>query len=214
VPDYSSSAEKRAFLAQNVEREGRRNALNTVDWTQLIPDERHTWLVPKHAGEFEEFIPIGTKEAKRATQKSAQAIFKDYSNGVKTNSDAYVYNFDRDFLMEQAQIMVDDYRNQLGRWLVEGQPKQLEHLLRVDETILKWIRNTKRNLLRGTKVEFDAGKIRNSLYRPFSKRFYYFERVFNEDIYGLPRIFPTHATEQENRVVFRCGIERVLASNN
>jgi predicted helicase len=45
--------------------QGRHNALNTVQWSQLTPNTRHTWLVPQDEASFERGIPIGTREAKR-----------------------------------------------------------------------------------------------------------------------------------------------------
>jgi predicted helicase len=202
VPEFWRKEEKLAYLTRMVELEGKHNSLNTVAWQELKPDARHTWLVPTHAEEFETFMPMGSKEAKRAAGRNIEVIFRSYSNGVKTNSDNYLYDFSSQALFARCQRIVDDYRAQLGRWFIEGQPKQLEGFLKVDETVHKWIRNTKRTLLRGTKVQFDESKIRLSLYRPFTKRYYYFERAFNEDIYQFPRIFPTPGTEQENRVIW------------
>ena len=97
--------------------------------------------------------------------------------------------------------MVDDYNAQVDRWKRSGAPKTIEGFIKVDETRLKWIRNTKRNLLRGKYVEFEESKIRRAIYRPFSTQFYFFERIFNEDIYQVPHFFPTPEEEKENRVI-------------
>jgi predicted helicase len=44
------------------------------------------------------------------------------------------------------------------------------------------------------------------LYRPFTKKFYYFERIFNEDLYHYPKLFPTPETELENQVISLHGL--------
>ncbi|MBZ0281175.1 MAG: N-6 DNA methylase [Anaerolineae bacterium] len=207
VPEFWTRAEKLAFLADHVERKGRENALNTVEWTELTADNRNTWLVPENADQFDAFIPIGSREAKSA-KGQVEAIFKTYSRGIATNADNYIFDFDRTSLIKRMQHIVHDYRVHLGRWLVEGQPKSIDGFLRVDEKVHKWIRNTKRTLLRGQKVEFDERKIRLALYRPFTKRNYYFERVFNEDTYQFPRIFPISETERENQVIIVGGYGR------
>jgi len=97
--------------------------------------------------------------------------------------------------------MVEAYDAELARWKQAKCPEDVESFIRVDPRVLKWIRRTKKSLARGLKIEFDAGKIRNSLYRPFTHRFQYFERVFNEDVYQFPEFFPTVATERENRAL-------------
>jgi predicted helicase len=71
----------------------------------------------------------------------------------------------------------------------------------VDKKILKWVRNTKRVLLRGNYITFNEISIRKGLYRPFTKRFYFFERAFNEDVYRFPTIFPTLVSETENCII-------------
>ncbi|WP_375617208.1 type ISP restriction/modification enzyme, partial [Bartonella sp. AP58NXGY] len=44
-----------------------------------------------------------------------------------------------------------------------------------------------------------------SLYRPFSKQWLYYNRTFNEVIYQMPRIFPTNQAV-ENKVIQITGI--------
>jgi predicted helicase len=97
--------------------------------------------------------------------------------------------------------MVENYSSEQDRWIRKGEPKELEKFLNVNEKILKWIRHTKRSLLRGEKAEFDNTKIRSSLYRPFCKQFFYFEKIFNEDIYRFPHIFQIIENEAENMVI-------------
>jgi predicted helicase len=171
-----------------------------LDCQSIQPDNKHTWLTEGLHSEFDEFLPLGSKEAKRAKEADG-VIFKSYSRGIATNGDAYVYNSNLQFLMQLAQNMVENYQSEQNRWQASGQPKPLEDFLQVDESRLKWIRNTKRHLMRGNQVTFNDEKIRISLYRPFYKQYYYFERIFNEDIYQIPKIFPTAETENENRLI-------------
>ncbi len=172
-----------------------------VEWQELTPDEKHNWLTEGMQEEFETFITLGSKETKSSKGK-AEAVFGTFSNGVKSNNDAYVYSFDEEILKQRAKQMVDDYNSEVDRWKRKGAPKNIEGFIKVDESRLKWIRNTKRNLLRGKYVEFDESKIRKAIYRPFCKRFYYFERIFNEDIYHVPSFFPTPEPEKENQLIW------------
>jgi predicted helicase len=172
-----------------------------VEWQIITPNKKHTWLTEGLHSEFDEFLPLGSKETKAEKGITEGVIFKIYSRGIATNGDAYVYNSNFQFIIRLAQNMVENYQSEQNRWQESGQPKPLEDFLQVDESCLKWIRNTKRNLMRGNQVTFNEEKICISLYRPFYRQFYYFERIFNEDIYQFPKIFPTPDTENENMVI-------------
>ena len=148
---------------------------------------------------FDDLFPIGSKEAKRSIAN--HAVFRTYCRGACSNSDAYVYGFNRDDLVTRAEAMVENYNAELARWLKKGRPKKLDAFLNVDEAILKWVRHTKKTLLRGQELHFDPSKIRVGLYRPFCKMHYYFEGAFNEDLYQLPAIFPNEKAEHENRAI-------------
>ena len=211
VPEDWRKEEKLSQLAKKQD-------IETVEWQTLQPDDNHTWLVPAHADEFGTFLSLGSKEAKAGKDKSGKTIFKTYSLGVCTNSDTYVYGFNRLSLIERAKNMVENFNAELDRWKRNGEPKDLKAFLRVNEAVLKWIRNTKRVFLRGNYVDFDPASIRTSLYRPFTKRSLFFSRTFNEDTYRLPYILPTISTETENEVVIIGGYGRkafaVLLSNS
>jgi predicted helicase len=172
-----------------------------IEWETIVPDKKHTWLTEGLHSEFDNFMPLGTKKTKAAKMEVEGVIFKIFSRGVCSNGDAYVCNWSSAKLVEIAQGMVENYSSERDRWIRKGQPKEIEGFLNIDEKVLKWIRHTKKSLSRGKEIVFNEEKIRHSLYRPFSKRFYYFERIFNEDVYHFPKIFPTAKTEIENCVI-------------
>jgi len=172
-----------------------------VRWRALKADEHHTWIVAEHGTEYARFLPMGSKAGKASTGCAAECLFKVYGRGAATNSDAYVYDFDASRLAERAAGMVEEFNSELDRWKRAGKPESLEGILRVDEQVCKWIRNTKRTLLRGHYLRFDDSRIRVAQYRPFTRRFYYFERAFSEDTYRLPSMFPPAELENENTVI-------------
>lgn len=47
-----------------------------VEWTELTPDARHTWLTDGLFPEFEKFLPLATKEGKTSKKKT----FKVFSS--------------------------------------------------------------------------------------------------------------------------------------
>jgi predicted helicase len=194
VPDDWRREEKLNWL-------WRSRSLKGVEWQVLEPDTHGNWLATENGMEFSEYLSIGSKEAKSSGSTEADSIFRTYGRGVATNCDRHVYSFDYNALMEHASRMVENYNSELDRWKRKGQPANLEEFLEVDERAHKWIRNTKRTLLRGHYAEFADCKIRHALYRPFTNVFYYFDRFFNEDTYLFPQFFPTPETERENRAI-------------
>jgi predicted helicase len=195
IDDYLKSRQKKEFLID-------KQSFVNVNFEKRVPTKNHIWLNKGIREDFEDFIPIGSKKAKRAKKKEEiQTIFKIYGRGVCSNGDAYVYNFNEEKLKDIAKGMVEDYNSQRDRWIREGQPKDLRNFLDIDEKVLKWIRHTKRSLKRGLEATFDEEKIRTAIYRPFCKKYYYFERIFNEDLYRIPKFFPTSESEKYNRVI-------------
>jgi predicted helicase len=56
-------------------------------------------------------------------------------------------------------------------------------------------------LERGKYAQFEQNKIRVALYRPFCKKYLFFDRILNEAVYVFPSIFPTPASETENKTI-------------
>jgi predicted helicase len=130
-----------------------------------------------------------------------EAVFKSYCRGVATNADTYVYDHDRERLKARAERMVEDFNAQLDRWRRKGQPEDLDGFLRIDEKVHKWVRKTKRVLLRGKHLTFDEGTLRRAQYRPFTRLWHFFDPSFNEDLYRFPSFLPRPGSEDENLVI-------------
>ncbi len=173
-----------------------------VAWQPIEPDARHAWLTEGLAPEFETFIPMGTKAAKAARGTGLATIFKTYSNGAKTNRDAWVYNFNRDALTENISRMIENYNAEVARWTQRtNREATVDNFVVYDDTKIKWSRDLKAKLKRGTVAKYEDHKLRTSLYRPFTKSHLYFDRTMSDRVSLFPSIFPTLETEAENRVI-------------
>ena len=94
--------------------------------------------------EFDTFVPMGSKEAKAVKGEAVDAIFKTYSNGVKTNRDAWVNNFNRDALAENMSRMIETYNTEVARWEQQGnRDADLDDFVVSDDTKIKWSRDLK-----------------------------------------------------------------------
>ena len=199
--DWKATRQEKFNLIENA------GSTNRIKWKELMPDKNHTWLTEGLHAEFETFVPMGTKEAKAARGKAADVIFKTYSNGVKTNRDAWAYNFNRDMLVENMDGMIDTYNGQVFKWEHrENRDANVDAFVAYDNAQISWSRDLKSDLKRGRIAEYTEGKVRNSLYRPFTKLNLFFDRVMNEEVYVFPSIFPIPEIETENRVICVSGL--------
>ena len=178
-----------------------------IEWKSITPGQRYTWLTEGLHAEFETFIPMGTKEAKAAKGEAVDVIFKSYSLGVSTNRDAWVYNFNRNALVENMNRLIGTYNAEVDRWKRrENRDASVDDFVVSDDAKIKWSRDLKLDLKRGRIAEYAEDKVRNSLYRPFTKLNLFLDRVMNEEVYVFPSIFPIPEIEQKNRVICVSGI--------
>jgi len=172
-----------------------------LDCQSIQPDKKYTWLTEGLHSEFDDFLPLGTKEAKKGKEVE-NIIFRLYSSAVKTNRDAWTYNFNQEVLANNMQRTIDTYNKQVKQWVKKNNKEsKIDHFVLYDDTQISWGESLKANLKRGKFAEFSQEKIRISLYRPFIKSNLFFDRIFNERVYVFPSIFPTPTTENENLVI-------------
>ncbi len=190
VPEFWRKTDKLAFLKE-------KENISRIDWLELQPDERHSWLIEGLHSEFATFLPIGSKDGKatRIGGVEVQAIFKNYSQGVQTGRDNWMYDFDGEKLAVKARSMIEIYNAELSRWLRAGSPKDIDNFVINDERKIKWSSRLKECFSRKVETSFEALSIRKSLYRPFTRQFLYFDHIMTHRQGMLPIIFPTFLSE-------------------
>lgn len=181
-------------------------SIRGLKFKKLTPDARHTWLIPKHAAEWDTFTATGTKTDKASDSRSPSTIFKTYSNGVKTNRDDVVYDFDADALMARVRQFIEAYNYEVDRYKRAGKPSDVDNF--VNYEVVKWDSTLKGHLKHTRYAEYRPDAVRKSLYRPFTMRNLYFERLLINSIHLQHYFFPTPDTERENRVIVTSDIGR------
>ena len=212
VPEFWNRLEKLSFLSQ-------KGCITDIEWLELQPDKKHTWLTSGLHPEFVTFLPIGTKETKDAIGEDADAIFKLYSLGVVTSRDEWAYNFSRQDLTKNMQLLIRNYNSEVSRWSQEGSSTiSIDDFVNNSPAFLKWTDRLKESLHKQQILRFDTNKIRISLYRPFCKQFLYFDQLLNQRRYQQHLIFPASTAELENTVIivsdhgFRSAFSTLVAS--
>ncbi len=185
-------AEKLDWLAKHA-------GISEVKWRKIDPDPDDAWLAPANGVEFARFLPIGSKEGRSAEWNKALTLFQEYGLGVATHRDKVVYDFDRPTLVQRVKEFIDAYNGEVDRYRRAGGKADLDTFVRYDKIV--WDRDLKKDLARGRYAEFADDKIRHALYHPFTKRFLFFDRIINAEVYTFPKIMPTAKAEAENRMV-------------
>ncbi|PDW29521.1 DEAD/DEAH box helicase [Helicobacter pylori] len=195
VEDYLKREAKLNWLA------GFEN-LDSVPFKEIVPNDKGDWINQRE-DTFEKLIPL-----KRDPKlKIFNTIFDLNSNGVATNRDPWVYNFSPNALMQSVQKCIDTYNADLKRFnevfresfkqrakgvKSDKLHKQLnDKEITTDKTKIAWVQNLKTQLIKGKKLDdFSQEKISVSLYRPFNKQYFYYERELAWSFYSMKKIFP------------------------
>ena len=153
------------------------NGMSTQnDWTQIIPDQFNDWLNQRDPN-FDTYLSMGDKK-----DKSAVVIFENYSGGLKTARDTWCYNSSKSSLKKQMERMIDFYESEFGK---------NKHELDRDVTKIAWSGDLILRLEREIKSPFSEHNVILALYRPYTKQHLYFDKVFNERTYQIPKIIPS-----------------------
>ena len=131
---------------------------SNVKWATVEPDASNQWLTKGIQKDYGEFLLLG------AGGGSEGSVFDAFSNGLKTNRDAWTYNFDRIQLIANARNTIEFYNLEVDRWKRSGQEvESLDGFVRHDESRISWSRDLKQDLRRERFAEFDEGKVRRAL---------------------------------------------------
>ena len=167
IGDYLTTEQKLDIIEKYI------TIKNIKDLKNLIHDKHHDW-VDQRIIEFEKYTAIGSKDVK--LNKNNNTIFKLYSLGVSTNRDAWTYNSSKDTISYNMKKTIA-YCNK----------QDLKNPI-MDDKEVSW--SSGLDILKKIKPKFSKEKIRMSMYRPFFKQYLYYDEIFNERQYQIPKIFP------------------------
>jgi predicted helicase len=153
----------------------------------LEPDENNDWI-NQGDKKFSEFIPIATKKFSKEI-----SLFSNYSHGIKTQRDAWCYNFSKNYLVKNSEKMVKFFNENVEKYNGLG-PNEIKKLVSYDRKKISWTRKLFGYISKGQYARFDNLEIKTSLYRPFTKTNLYASRSFNEEQGKTANIFPSPNT--------------------
>ncbi len=198
--------------------------LDLVPFEKITPNDKGDWINQRN-DDFEKLIPLKRDK----TLKIFDTIFDINSGGVVSGRDPWVYNFSQKTLKQSVQTCIDTYNADLKRFNARFREAfkqrtakdkgiksadRYKHLndkeITTDKTKIAWVQNLKTQLIKGKKLDdFSQEKISVSLYRPFNKQYFYYERELAWSFCSMKKIFPDKSARN---VVINTGVGKVFSA--
>lgn len=186
VEDFAKRQEKLFMLSSS--------KIKTMDFERIIPSDKNQWL-GQTDNDFEEHPALILKEVKNKGIGDKKALFQLFSLGVATNRDNWAYDFDPQQLARKAQKLISVYDKERAKY--KGLDYQDYEMKRDLDYSIKWSKYLKLKMVGNKQIVYNRQNIRESLYRPFCKKYLYFDSSYCDQQLQNPKIFPAGA-EGEN----------------
>ncbi|WFC40843.1 type ISP restriction/modification enzyme [Pseudoxanthomonas sp. SE1] len=175
---------------ERIERYGSVGGISSDAWRKISPDQHGDWLKQRDGG-FNRFAMLGDKKG------GGQKLFDNYSGGVQTNRDAWVFNFSKAALERNMARMIEKYECELARFneaFPVGDRSVREAaapgFLDADAAFISWSRSLRSDVVKNKRHVMDYERLNVATYRPFTKSWMYFDRRLNEMVLQMPKLFP------------------------
>jgi predicted helicase len=133
--------------------------IQELAFDNIHPDKNNNWVNLSDDNDWESLISV-------ADNKNSETIFKKISMGVVTARDEWVYSFTNKELETKMKFFTSVYNNSI---------KNNE-----DIPSIKWSDTLKKNFQLKKVSKFDKNKIVMAFYKPFTKKYFYAEKLFND----------------------------------
>ncbi|MCM3068499.1 DEAD/DEAH box helicase family protein [Priestia flexa] len=180
IGDYLSKEEKLKNISNLV-------SLENVSWTKIESDENYDWI-NKRDNNYLNYLALDTE------------IFNKRTVGINTARDFWVYNFSKDNALSNARTLIGNYNSEVSK-LSGVDQKEKFTLANTSDNYIKWSAGLKQKLLKNIIIEPDDSNLTLSMYRPFVKKYLYYQ----EDIIERPGKFKTDFGEN-NKAIYITGI--------
>lgn len=186
------------------------NITDSKLWQEIMPDQYNDWLLQREST-FYNYACIGDKK-----DRNGVVIFDNYSNGIVSNRDAWVYNYSKAKLVTNVSNMITFYNNELERYnnsdVKNHQPsnapdaeKYIAHFVIKDKTKISWSSPLPTQFVRSKYIqEASIDYCLVSLYRPFTKGYLYNRKEVLHSRYTMPLLIPE--ANISNKMIICSGV--------
>lgn len=153
IGDYLSQKEKLNIIENFSD-------ISYITWNTIQPDENNDWLNQRD--------PNYQKYTKLAGE--SRDIFTNSAVGVSTNRDSWVIGFNNKATLSKARTLITNYNSE-----VERLSKSATIDINRNESFVKWTRKLEQLLDKCKLIEFDEQNLIPIMYRPFTKKWIYYQ---------------------------------------
>lgn len=161
IGDYLKEDQKLSKLKKLGSIEG-------VEWSHPSPDENNDWLNQRDKS-YLNFSPIKDSES---------GIFKNHLIGVTTGRDYWVSGFSKDRVISNSHKLIRNYNSELDR-LIDTNDRSKR--INADPEYISWGRGLRKRLDRGENIDPDDTSLIVTMYRPFTKKYLYYQSEIIEN---------------------------------
>ncbi|MFC2130738.1 type ISP restriction/modification enzyme [Bacteroidota bacterium] len=165
---------------------------NDIPFEHIQPDKNSNWINLTD-NDWDEMIPTINYDVKHGN--ISNTIFKIFSNGIATNRDFWVYDINKDDLINKVKHFIRIYND-----LIKTNNRSFPD-------IIKWSHAFKKKFLNGKKLIFDENKITQVYYRPFKIMYYYCDFDMSDLLTSTHFVMHGANLKNSNQSIwFKCGI--------
>lgn len=157
IGDYLSQKEKLAIISEFGD-------VSQLDWGKIIPDENNDWLNQRDPN-YQKYDCLAGED---------KAVFLQNIIGVSTNRDSWVYGFSEQETLANSKRLIENYNFEVVRLSDVSIAEKKDSLNRKDDFI-KWSAKLEDSILKSKKIQFNKNSVVKSLYRPFTKKYLYYD---------------------------------------
>ena len=179
IGDYLNKTEKLDIISHQ-------KSVETIDWKDIQPDNNHDWINQRDKN-YESYFSITD-------------IFNQKIIGVSTNRDSWVYGFNKRKTIEKSQEMISNYNDNIN-WVKENANGYTKDQRNMDSSKIKWTVNLTKKFKKGEKIVLNDDKIEVSMYRPFTKKWLYYDRNIIERPGKSKKLF-----NESNKAIYITGV--------
>ena len=152
-------------------------SITGIDWDIIKPNDKQDWINLRD-GVFDTLLAVGDKDDK--LNKNPKFFNAVHTNGLKTQRDAWCYNFSSDEVNKNMRRMIDFYNIQREGYHKISEASKVEDYIDTDETKINWTTGLINDLRNNIPAVYKKDELITSLYRPYNKQVLYCDSQFNE----------------------------------
>lgn len=142
------------------------SSINNINWEDIKPDFNNDWLNQRDLN-FKKYLAVA--------DKNGSGVFFNNIMGIQTNRDAWLYGFSKKSVINNSKKLISNYEKELTQSEKNKAYQPIE-----DEHYIKWTKRLQDAYHQRKHLMFDNDKMILSMYRPFTKKWLYYDETVVE----------------------------------